>query len=290
MILEESFPETLLYNLLCLGSPIKGRNPEFKLIVIRLNVMKNNLVALWAHPRSLSTVFERMMMQREDFKIVHEPFAYIYYVLDKKAPAIGMIIDPEHPIRYEEIKDDILKQSQDQPIFLKDQAYHGYEYLIKDLEFLKSLEHTFIIRDPAKSIPSYYFLDPNIIEDEIGYEQQYHLFQKVTNLSNKTPILIDADDLQRYPKEILASYCHRLNIKFIPEVLQWEKSYDQQWDIWKIWHAEVASSTQIHQNDINQYKENVTNNHRIRELYEYSLPFYQKMYQHRIVPDSTKIL
>ena len=252
--------------------------------------MKNNIVALWAHPRSLSTAFERMIMEREDFEVVHEPFAYIYYVLEKKAPAIGMIIDPEHPTQFEEIKNSILQKSQEKPIFLKDMAYHGYEYLMKDLEFLKNLDHTFIIRDPAKSIPSYYFLDPNIIEDEIGYKQQYHLFKKVTEISGKTPILIDADDLQNYPKEILASYCNQLNIEFIPDVLHWEKSYDQQWDIWKIWHAEVASSTKIHQSDINQYQENVTNNNRIRELYEYSLPFYQKMYKHRIVPSSTTIL
>nr|WP_293108444.1 hypothetical protein [Okeania sp. SIO2F4] len=42
--------------------------------------MKNKIVVLWAHPRSLSTVFERIMMERGDFKIFHEPFAYVYYI------------------------------------------------------------------------------------------------------------------------------------------------------------------------------------------------------------------
>jgi len=252
--------------------------------------MKKQIIVLWAHPRSLSTVFERMMMERGDFKIIHEPFAYVYYVLHKKAPATGMIVNPEHPTQFEDIKNCIIQDSQKQPIFLKDMAYHCYDYLIKDQNFLKNLTHTFIIRDPAKSIPSYYFLDSNIIEDELGYKQQYYLFKKITELSGKVPILIDADDLQRYPKKILSSYCNQLNIQFMPKVFEWKQSYEQQWDIWKIWHADVASSTRIYKKDVNQYEENVTNNKRIRELYEYSLPFYQQMYKHRILPDLTEML
>lgn len=48
-------------------------------------------------------------------------------------------------------------------------------------------KRSFIIRNPAKSIPSYYYLDPDIVEDEIGYEQQYQLFQKITELSGQIP-------------------------------------------------------------------------------------------------------
>ncbi|NEO99767.1 MAG: hypothetical protein F6K58_14025 [Symploca sp. SIO2E9] len=252
--------------------------------------MKNNIVVLWSHPRSLSTAFERMIMNRGDFKILHEPFAYIYYVLEKRGLPTGMIVDAEHPTQFEDIKNQILHSSRQQNVFLKDMAYHCYEYLVKDECFLQNMVNTFIIRNPAKSIPSYYFLDHNIIKDEIGYQQQYHLFEKTAELSGQIPVVIDADDLQSHPEEIIASYCKRINIKFIPEALQWNSSYNKQWDVWKIWHADVASSNKIYNGSINQYEENVTNNDRIRELYDYSFPFYQQMYQHRIVPDSTKIL
>ncbi|NEO28976.1 MAG: hypothetical protein F6K36_00650 [Symploca sp. SIO3C6] len=221
---------------------------------------------------------------------MHEPFAYIYYVLEKRGLPTGMIIDAEHPIQFEDIKNQILHSSKQQPVFLKDMAYHCYEYLVKDEFFLQNLVNTFIIRNPAKSIPSYYFLDPKIIEDEIGYQQQYHLFEKIAEFSGQIPVVIDADDLQSHPEEIIASYCQRINIKFIPEALQWRSFYSKQWDVWKIWHADVTSSSKIYSGSINQYEENVTNNDRIRELYDYSLPFYQQMYQHRIVPDSTKII
>ncbi|MEO1374069.1 MAG: hypothetical protein AAFW70_07080, partial [Cyanobacteria bacterium J06635_10] len=234
--------------------------------------------------------FERIMINRGDFEIFHEPFAYVYYVLEQKAPATGMIIDLEHPKKFDDIKKNILNSAGIKPIFLKDMAYHCYKYIVKDELFLKKLVNTFIIRNPAKSIPSYYFLDPNIIEDEIGYQQQYHLFQKIAALSGQIPVVIDADDLQSHPKEIFASYCKRINIEFIPEALQWRPSYDKKWDIWKNWHADVASSSKIYRRTVNYYEENMINNGRIRELYEYSLPFYEQMYQYRVVPDSTKIL
>ena len=38
------------------------------------------IIALWTHPRSISTAFERVMMERGDLKILHEPFSYLYYV------------------------------------------------------------------------------------------------------------------------------------------------------------------------------------------------------------------
>jgi hypothetical protein len=35
------------------------------------------LLALWSAPRSRSTAFERMMMERGDFRVVHEPFSHV---------------------------------------------------------------------------------------------------------------------------------------------------------------------------------------------------------------------
>ena len=31
-------------------------------------------VALWAVPRSISTAFERVFVERDDFEVLHEPF------------------------------------------------------------------------------------------------------------------------------------------------------------------------------------------------------------------------
>ena len=97
--------------------------------------------------------------------------------------------------------------------------------LSKIIKFLNKIVNTFIIRDPAKAIPSYYALDPNIVKEEIGYEEPFYIFQKMYELNGKPPIVIDADDLQNNPVGLIAAYCQALNITFIQESLSWEKSY-----------------------------------------------------------------
>src|SRR5919108_185331 len=36
-------------------------------------------IALWAVPRSLSTAFERVFVERDDLEVLHEPFSASYY-------------------------------------------------------------------------------------------------------------------------------------------------------------------------------------------------------------------
>jgi hypothetical protein len=36
-------------------------------------------IALWAVPRSISTAFERVFVEREDSEVFHEPFSASYY-------------------------------------------------------------------------------------------------------------------------------------------------------------------------------------------------------------------
>ena len=39
----------------------------------------NRMVALWAHPRSRSTVLERVFIERGDFEVFHEPFSHMAF-------------------------------------------------------------------------------------------------------------------------------------------------------------------------------------------------------------------
>lgn len=55
----------------------------------------NLIIALWIHPRSNSTAFERVMTERKDLKILHEPFAYFYYVNQHGAFISQQYGDPE---------------------------------------------------------------------------------------------------------------------------------------------------------------------------------------------------
>jgi len=89
----------------------------------------NKIIALWVHPRSLSTVMERVMIERGDFRVIHEPFAYVYYVHDKKGKVPHMKIDPDHPQTYPDTRKWILDAADEKPVCFKDMAYYVPEYL-----------------------------------------------------------------------------------------------------------------------------------------------------------------
>jgi hypothetical protein len=63
---------------------------------------------------------ERVMIERGDFKIFHEPFAYVYYIHDKKATVPYMKIDPDHPQTYPDTKKWILEAAEGIPVSRRD--------------------------------------------------------------------------------------------------------------------------------------------------------------------------
>jgi hypothetical protein len=64
--------------------------------------VSNRLLVLWATPRTVSTAFERMMIERGDHQVVDEPFSVPYYLgpsqrSDRFAVEPG-VADPEHVV------------------------------------------------------------------------------------------------------------------------------------------------------------------------------------------------
>ncbi|MGD2271409.1 MAG: hypothetical protein PVI06_13470, partial [Desulfobacterales bacterium] len=84
----------------------------------------NRIIAFWVHPRSISTAFERVFIERGDFKVLHEPFSALYYVYEKRVDCPGQHIDPDAPMSYPDIKNWILQEAEKAPVFFKDMCYH----------------------------------------------------------------------------------------------------------------------------------------------------------------------
>jgi hypothetical protein len=245
----------------------------------------NKIVALWTHPRSISTAFERMMMEREDFKILHEPFSYFYYVEGEAATIGQQFVDPDHPRTYPEIRDYISDHAKASPVFFKDMCAHCHAPLAADAPFLKTMANTFLIRDPAKAIASYHAMNPDVSRDEIGFEQLADIFRKVTDAAGETPVVVDAGDLEDDPAGTVRAYCKALGIPFMPESLTWNTGHKEEWDIWKDWHADAAQSSGFVKN-METFEKTVENNDHLKALYDYHLPFYESVYRHRVTPVS----
>lgn len=245
--------------------------------------MTHSIVALWTHPRSISTAFERVMMERGDFNVLHEPFSYLYYVHKQGSAITQEYTASNHPATYPEIKAYILAAAESAPVFFKDMCAHCYEDLINDDEFLSKLVNTFLIREPGKAIPSFYAMNPDVRQDEIGYEQLVKVFQKSFELNGKPPV-IDADDLEDNPAGMIKTYCEVLNIPFISEALSWDAGHKKKWDIWKKWHADAAKSSGIQKN-METFEVTVENNMHLKAYYDYHLSFYKDIYAHRLTAE-----
>ena len=127
-------------------------------------------------------------------------------------------------------------------------------------------------------------MNPDVSSEEIGYIQEHQIFQKVAELNGKTPIVIDADDLENDPEGTVEAYCSALGIPIIPESLHWEPEHKDSWDACKEWHADAAKSTGIQKN-MEKFEVTVHDHTGLRAFYDYHLPFYQAMHKHRLKPN-----
>jgi hypothetical protein len=239
------------------------------------------IIAFWVHPRSISTGFERVFMERGDYKVLHEPFSPLYYVYEKRVDCPGQHIDPSVPHSYADIRQWILEEGDKAAVFFKDMAYHPFDHIIKDDEFIKRLTHTFLIREPEKTILSHAVMNPDVTRDEIGYELEFKLFEKVAEVTGQTPVLIDADELEGDPEGITRAYCEAVGIPFIKDSLAWDPGQVPEWDSWKEWHVDAAESSGIQKN-METFDFGLDDRPNLRDHYEYHLPFYEKLYQKRV--------
>ncbi len=239
----------------------------------------NTILALWSVPRSISTGFERMMMERGDFKIIHEPFSYFFYAKERRAEAVHMNVDPTAPLDFPDILGFIRSEAEKKPVFFKDMCYHVISRA--DQAFLGNFVNTFIIRDPAWTLPSHYKLNPDFTMEEAGYEAQKGMFEMVTKMTGRTPAVVDAEDLVEDTHGVVKAYCEAVGIPFMPQSLTWKAEFKPEWKTWEKWHLDAADSTGF-MKDMEQFDVTVHDVPRLRDAYESCRPLYEVLYRHRL--------
>ncbi|MBT4041167.1 MAG: hypothetical protein HN644_07800 [Rhodospirillales bacterium] len=245
------------------------------------------IIALWSHPRSMSTAMERIMRERGDFRCFHEPFMYLYYVGDAKKAMPHFDVPEGTPTSYDDIRSMLLDAAQEGPVFFKDMSYYILDRMREDLEFSDSITHTFLIRDPAKSLVSYYKLDPNFSLEEVGIETQYQHFQWLQETYGTTPVVIEAADVQNDTDGMIRAYCNATGMEFLPHSLQWGDEVPKGWEGVVGWHGDVMGSGSIKKDsDKNTDPSAVTldSDPRLRACYDHHRPFYEALQRHKLTP------
>ena len=241
----------------------------------------HDIIFLWSHPRSLSTALERVMLERGDLRTFHEPFMHLYYVGDAKKPLAHFTPLPDHPTSYAEIRHMLVAAAEREPVFVKDMCYYVIDYILDDAEFLRRVKNTFLIRDPARAIASYYKLDSDFTLEEVGLEAQYRVFERASELSGEAPPVIDAEDLQNDAEETLRTYCQALGIEHLDSALQWEGALPDAWQFVAGWHEGVARSSGITKPP-STAPVDLDADLKLRDSYQHHLPFYEKMRAHKL--------
>ena len=244
----------------------------------------NKILALWATPRSTSTVFEKVMANRGDMRCFHEPYNEAYYYGADRRHNRYYIDDPELAVKKDltiaSVHRELTVLAENEKIFIKDFAYSiGH---MSDDAFLDNFTHTFLIRNPDKVITSLYARFPDLILPEIGFEELHTLYKRIADREGKTPVVIDSDELLAAPEAGMRAYCEALDIPFIESALRWEKSdKNPTWNKDKEgFHDALRSSTRLEPQKRNYPP--LDSSPDMLRLYESSLPHYQTLHAERL--------
>ena len=245
---------------------------------------------LWGLPRSLTTVLEKCISYVDDIQVINEAFAAAMTAGPEKEtqgmPGIDNFMENASAVAAEDegqfhCWDDSVCTYQwvketmeaDYPgkkiVFCKDIVSTIYDHM----EMIpRGFRHTFIIRNPTKSILSMRklalqnFLPPGLPPekfqlDEVNKMRAQQLgrelknpFQMITELvaylkdhGEAHPVIVDADDLQNHPASILRQYCEAVEIPYSDSLLEWPAGDDI---VKKNWYV---SKTLQHGNKLGNY-------------------------------------
>ncbi|MCV2865054.1 sulfotransferase [Defluviimonas sp. WL0075] len=241
------------------------------------------IIALWSHPRSMSTAMERIMRERGDLDCLHEPFMYDYYVHRQVRTMPHFEVQADHPTSYGAIRDMILERAERAPVFFKDMSYYVYPQILKDRAFAERLTDVFLVRDPVASIPSYFRLDPGLTLEEVGLEAQARHFDALV-AAGKSPPVIVAEDVRADAEGVIGALWARIGLAPCPAAFDWQRETPKDWAQVGGWHGEVSRSSGIRPLDADELAKRESDfdalarqEPRLRDLLDHHRPFYRHL-------------
>jgi len=204
------------------------------------------IIALWSHPRSMSTATERIMRERGDLACFHEPFMYDYYVHRSVREMPHFEAEAHRPESLSEICAMLTAAAAEAPVFFKDMSYYVVGALDDERSFFSSLTDVFLIRDPRRSLMSYVKLDPDVTLEEAGIEAQWRHFEWLREATGRTPPVIEAEAIAADPEGAMGRLWALIGLDPCAHAFSWQKeSVPEDWEQVAGWHGTASASAGI---------------------------------------------
>jgi hypothetical protein len=201
-------------------------------------------LAVWSGPRNISTAMMRSWGNRSDTVVVDEPL-YAYYLKATQLPHPGVDeILERHEADWRKVAADLTGPVPGgKAIYYQKQMAH---HLLPEIErdWLSSLTHVFLIRDPQEMLTSLMKVIPEPRVEDTGLPQQVELFERVKRETGTAPPVFDAKDVLDAPEPMLRRMCQAVGVSFDPAMLSWPAGPRDTDGVWaKHWYGEVEKST-----------------------------------------------
>ncbi|MCR9079452.1 MAG: HAD family hydrolase [Hyphomonadaceae bacterium] len=237
-------------------------------------------IAMWSGPRNMSTTMMRSFGARADTVCVDEPFYAAYLHLTGLRHPMSDEIFAAQSSDPEDVAADMTScpDPQARVFYQKHMTHHMVPAVPRD--WMQACRNVFLIRHPARVIPSYARKMETVSLDAIGFPQQLSLFEEAKRLEGRTPVVVDSTDILRDPPGIMAALCTELGLDWSEDMLSWPEGARPEDGVWAPhWYDAVWNSTGFGPAP----GERVEVQPELAGIYAEALDIYERLAEHRLV-------
>lgn len=237
-------------------------------------------IAMWSGPRNISTAMMRSWENRADTVVVDEPFYACYLTASGVQHPMQDQVLASQPSHWQ----DVIEQQLSSPVAgtaAIQYQKHMTQHMVADINqtWFASLRHAFLIRHPAHVVASYGLKRGSVNAADVGFEQQFNLYQLACELSETAPPIIDSVDVLKNPERSLTALCAQLEVPFSDSMLAWPAGTRDSDGVWAShWYNSVEQSTGF----APYVEREISLSVEEQEVVEQCMPFYQHMHERRV--------
>lgn len=264
----------------------------------------NKHIAMWACPRSRSTVITRAFENLDGCIVYDEPLFAPNVFMTTYTSSNSRTLEEENLkqlIVQNNLETDLKKVIKELTGDLPDGKLFSFQKMITGdyrsefgIDWAKKLTNFFLIRHPQDIIFSFDIAERKtgitepFTQQNLGMKTLYEVFQQIEFITGQTPLVIHSDDIIKNPSSALKWLCKNLGLAFDEKMLTWKANLeDSNLKYTKLYANSASGSSEpwfetlrSTQTFLPYEKKEKKLPERLIPLLDESIPYYEKLLQH----------